>query len=140
MGGGGGLQGSFSISEQARPVLQAEDIRSVGHGQQLLKIAGIPHVVLAERTPWYEYPELSRRLNDPREITNGVADHWRPHRLKRQLFLPAPLPEEEPDSEEEVDFNAKLLAMQMEDNEALRQRIAELESQQALSATKDDHA
>lgn len=124
MGGGGGLQGSFSVSEQARPVLQPEDIRAIGEGKQLIKIAASPNMLVAERTPWFEYPELRRRLNDPREITSGVADYWQPQRLKRSP--PPPPPEVEEDPKPSVD---EMLAMALAENDALRDQLAELKEQ-----------
>lgn len=125
MGGGGGLQGSFSVSEQARSVLQTEDIRAVGHGQQLLKVAGCPFMILAERVPWFEYPALKRTLRDPREINTGVAD-WKPARRKRTFTLPPPPPEVEEDYAPSSD---ELLAMALAENDGLREQLAELKEQ-----------
>lgn len=126
MGGGGGHQGSFSISEQARPVLQSEDTRAIGEGQQLLKVAGIPHLVHAQRRAWFKYPELSRRLRDVRDINSGIAD-WKQERRKRQLFLPPPpdpLPDENADPPTE-----DLLAMALAELDAALEKNAELKAQ-----------
>lgn len=136
MGGGGGLQGSFSVSEQARSVLQAEDSRAVGEGQQLLKIAGIPHIVLAERMPWFEYPKLAGRLNDPRDITRGLAENWTQRRMKRNLTVPPPPEEDEPDEM----TDAELLSMALEENDHLRDQIGALKEklEEATGAQKFD--
>lgn len=128
MGGGGGLQGSFSVSEQARPVLQTEDIRAVGHGQQILKVAGCPYIIVAERMAWFDYPELKRILRDPREINSGVAESWRPVRRKRTLMLPPPPPPEI--DEEATPSSDELLAMALAENDALREQLAELKEQE----------
>lgn len=127
MGGGGGLQGSFSTSEQARPVLQTEDIRAVGHGQQILKVAGCPYMIVADRKAWFEHPALRRTLRDPREINSGVAESWRPVRRKRTLMLPPPPPEIEEDTTPSSD---ELLAMALAENDALREQLAELKEQE----------
>ena len=122
MGGGGGLNGGFGINEVARPVLQTEDIRAVGEGQQLLKVAGCPHIIHAGRVPWWEIPSLQHRLRDPREINSGKAD-WKPERRKRVLALPAP-PQPEPDpSKPDED---EMLAFAVAELDARDQQIAEL--------------
>lgn len=87
MGGGGGHSGSFGINEVARPTLQAEDIRAVGHGQQLLKVAGIPHLFHASRHAWFDVPSWRNVLRDPRDISRGLID-WKPERRKRTFALP----------------------------------------------------
>lgn len=127
MGGGGGLQGSFSTSEQARAVLQTEDIRSVGHGQQILKVAGCPYMIVADRKAWFEHPALRKTLRDPREINSGVAANWKPERRKRTLMLPPPAPEIEEDHSPSSD---ELLAMALAENDGLRQQLAELKEQE----------
>jgi len=128
MGGGGGKSAAFSINEVARPVLQAEDIRAIGKGQQLLKVAGCPYLIHAGRVPWYQIPSLRNRLRDPREINTGVAD-WSPVRRKRVLAIPAPEPSEatsfEPDSDE-------LLAMALAENDDLRDQLANEKDRKAV--------
>jgi len=127
MGGGGGLQGSFSTSEQARPVLQGEDIRAVGHGQQILKVAGCPYMIVADRKAWFEHRELNRILRDPREINSGVAENWKPARRKRTLMLPAPPPEIEEEFKPE---DSEVIAMLVAENDDLREQLAELKEQE----------
>lgn len=121
MGGGGGLQGSFSINETARPVMQAEDIRAVGEGQQLLKVAGCPHLIHAARVPWFNIPSVETRLRDVREITTGETN-WKPERRKRVQALPAPQIEPEtPEPDED-----EMLAFAVAELDAKNQQIAEL--------------
>jgi len=121
MGGGGGLQGSFSTSETARPVMQTEDIRAVGQGQQLLKVAGCPYLIHAMRVPWYHIPSVEKRLLDVRDISTGNTD-WKSEKRKRVCALPAPVDEtdsEEPDEDE-------LLAFAVAENEQLQEQVSEL--------------
>ena len=121
MGGGGGLQGSFSINETARPVMQTEDIRAVGEGQQLLKVAGCPHLIHAARVPWFHIPSVETRLRDVREISSGETN-WKPERRKRVHALPAPQTEPDtPESDED-----EMLAFAVAELDAKDQQIAEL--------------
>ena len=128
MSGGGGLNGSFATSETARPVFQAEDIRAVGYGEQLLKISGCPHIFHAERVPWFEFPLLEQHLNDPRDITNGKAAHWVPVKRKRMLALPSPPPEPAPPSPEPDD--RALLDMALVENEELQAQLDKLKKKE----------
>ena len=121
MGGGGGLQGSFSINETARPVMQTEDIRSVGEGQQLLKVAGCPHLIHAERYPWWDIPSVENQLLSVKDIDDGTAD-WKPERRKRVYALPAPPVEDEPQEQDDDDF----IQFLTNENESLQGQIAEL--------------
>lgn len=123
--GGGGLQGSFAVNEVARPVMQTEDIRKIGAGKQLLKLADCPYLIEAERRPWFDSPILCSLIRDVRKISDGTAN-WRPEPRKRMRLLPAPppLPEEEfkPDDSE-------MIAMLLAENDALRDQLAELKEQ-----------
>jgi len=121
MGGGGGLQGSFSINETARPVMQTEDIRAVGEGQQLLKVVGCPHLIHAARVPWFNIPSVETRLRDVREISTGETS-WKPERRKRVHALPAP--QTEPDAPEPDED--EMLAFAVAELDAKDQQIAEL--------------
>ncbi len=68
---GGQVEGlSMGISEQARPVLQAEDIRLLGDRRQLLKLPGFP-LFVADRIPFYEIDPFRDRLGDVREVARG---------------------------------------------------------------------
>ena len=68
---GGQVEGlSMGISEQARPVLQAEDIRLLGDRRQLLKLPGFP-LFVADRIPFYEIDPFRDRLGDVRDIARG---------------------------------------------------------------------
>jgi len=68
---GGQVEGlSTGISEQARPVLQVEDIRAIGEGRQLLKLPGHP-LFVAERIPFYEIDPFRDQLRDVRDVARG---------------------------------------------------------------------
>lgn len=58
---------SKRISEQARPVLQVEDIRAIGEGRQLLKLPGYP-LFVAERIPFFEIDPFRDQIGDVREV------------------------------------------------------------------------
>jgi type IV secretion system protein VirD4 len=65
--------GGLGIHEQPRPVLQTEDIRAIGDRRQLLKIAGVPHLVVAERIPFYEVDPWKDQIGDVRVVHKGAA-------------------------------------------------------------------
>lgn len=68
---GGQVEGlSMGISEQARPVMQAEDVRSLGDGHQLLKVPGHP-LFAAERIPFFDIEPFRTQLGDVRDIARG---------------------------------------------------------------------
>lgn len=69
--GGVVASGGLGIQEQKRPVLQVEDIRAIGEGRQLLKVAGIPHLVAAERVPFYEVDPWKYQIGDVRTVHKG---------------------------------------------------------------------
>lgn len=71
---GGSIQNSgSSISEQRRSVLQSEDILNYGDNRQLLRFAGFPHLVEADRVPWYELSPYRDQLQDTRLLFSGEA-------------------------------------------------------------------
>lgn len=68
---GGQVEGlSMGISEQARPVLQAEDTRALGDRRQILKLPGHP-LFVADRIPFFEIEPFRTQLNDVRDIARG---------------------------------------------------------------------
>ena len=68
---GGQVEGlSMGISEQARPVLQSEDVRALGDTRQLLKVPGHP-LFVAERIPFYDIDPFRDQLGDVREVARG---------------------------------------------------------------------
>jgi type IV secretion system protein VirD4 len=67
-GGGQVASASFGVSEQARPVLQSEDILAIGEGKQLVRTNGA-HLYLLDRVPWYTVPRWANTLKDVRTLT-----------------------------------------------------------------------
>lgn len=69
--GGGEVEAlSIGVSEHARPVLQAETIRLIGDGKQILKLPGFP-LFVTERIPYYEIEPWRHQLRDVREIVTA---------------------------------------------------------------------
>lgn len=62
---GSSTSSSTSTSHQTRPVLQSEDVRAIGDGLSLLRIAGAP-LVICGRLPWYEMSGAHEIIHDPR--------------------------------------------------------------------------
>jgi type IV secretion system protein VirD4 len=58
----------WSVSEHARPLLQAHDLRLMGPKKMLLRVYGHPYFI-ADRIPYYEIAETANCLRDPREVT-----------------------------------------------------------------------
>lgn len=70
---GGQVEGlSKGISEQARAVLQVEDIRAIGEGRQILKLPGHP-LFVADRIPFHEIDPFRDQLLDVRDVAGGDA-------------------------------------------------------------------
>jgi type IV secretion system protein VirD4 len=68
--GGAVAHDSFRRSEQKRPVLQSEDIRRVGDGQQIIKMPGFP-LFVANRIPYYRITPWKDQLFDVRDLHFG---------------------------------------------------------------------
>lgn len=66
--GGQVASASFGVNEQARPVLQTEDILAIGEGKQLMRTNGA-HLYLIERVPWFTVPRWQNVLKDVRTLT-----------------------------------------------------------------------
>ncbi|WP_340316136.1 hypothetical protein [Rhizorhabdus argentea] len=61
----------MGISEKARKVLQAEDIRAIGDGRQILKVAAIPSLIVGERLPYFVVDPWKDQLKDVRKLHTG---------------------------------------------------------------------
>ena len=71
---GGQVEGlSTGISEQARAVLQVEDIRALGHSRQLLKLPGHP-LFVADRMPFFVIDPFMHQLGDVRDVACGAVE------------------------------------------------------------------
>ncbi|MCP1551673.1 MULTISPECIES: type IV secretory system conjugative DNA transfer family protein [Methylorubrum] len=70
--GGQVASASFGLTEHARPVLQAEDIRAVHQGRQILRVSG-NHLFVADRVPWFTVPRWRDALRDVRTLHHAVS-------------------------------------------------------------------
>lgn len=71
IGGGAVESAGTNRGESRRPVLQAEDIRGIGLGKQIIKIAGLPQLVVCDRLPFYEVAPWKDQIGDVRELHSG---------------------------------------------------------------------
>lgn len=52
--GGGAIESAgTNRGESRRPVLQTEDIRAIGNGRQIIKLAGLPQLIVCDMLPFY---------------------------------------------------------------------------------------
>jgi type IV secretion system protein VirD4 len=72
--GGGAVETAGSNRNEARrPVLQSEDIRGIGAGRQIIKVAGLPPLFVCERLPYYTVNPWKAQLRDVRDLHAGKA-------------------------------------------------------------------
>lgn len=60
-----------SRSEQRRAVLQSEDIRAIGEGRQIIRLAGRPRLFVCDRVPFYKVKPWADQLHDVRDLHSG---------------------------------------------------------------------
>lgn len=70
-GGGVVETAGANLGEMARPVLQAEDIRSISDRRQIVRVAGHPYLFVAERVPYFEVDPWKDQLLDVRALHRG---------------------------------------------------------------------
>ena len=70
--GGQVASASFGISEHARPVLQAEDIRTINDQQMILRVRG-NHLFVVDRVPWFKVARWRDALRDVRTLHHAVT-------------------------------------------------------------------
>lgn len=70
-GGGVVETAGANLGEMARPVLQAEDIRSISDRRQIIRAAGYPYLLVAERIPWFDVDPWKHQLRDVRALHRG---------------------------------------------------------------------
>lgn len=63
--------GAANLGESKRPVLQAEDIVGLGPHQQILRIASMPRLLIADAVPYYEVEPWSSQIRDVRVLHRG---------------------------------------------------------------------
>ena len=72
--GGGAIESAgTNRGESRRPVLQAEDIRAIGNGKQIIKLAGLPQLVVCDMLPFYTVEPWKSQIGDVRELHGGSA-------------------------------------------------------------------
>ncbi len=62
-----------NLGENRRFVLQSEDIVGLGNRKQILKIADMPRLVIADSVPFYEVDPWKYQIEDVRDLHKGVS-------------------------------------------------------------------
>lgn len=62
-----------NLGEARRAVLQSEDIRGIGTGQQIIRVAGLPHLLVCERVHFDDVDPWRHQLRDVRTLHKGVV-------------------------------------------------------------------
>lgn len=67
--GGGAIESAgTNRGESRRPVLQTEDIRAIGNGKQIIKLAGLPQLIVCDTLPFYSVEPWKSQIGDVREL------------------------------------------------------------------------
>lgn len=66
---------SASLGESKRPVLQSEDIKALGAARHIIKVAMMPHLIVADGVPHYRVDPWNKYLRDVRRLITGEADN-----------------------------------------------------------------
>ncbi|MBV2147685.1 type IV secretory system conjugative DNA transfer family protein [Sphingobium sp. AS12] len=74
VGGGAVESAGNNRGETRRAVLQSEDIRAVGAGRQIIKVAGIPSLFVCDRLPFYAVDPWKDQIGDVRDLHKGEAN------------------------------------------------------------------
>ncbi|MCW2368825.1 type IV secretory system conjugative DNA transfer family protein [Sphingobium sp. B11D3D] len=70
--GGGAVETSGrNRGESRRAVLQSEDIRAIGAGRQIVKVAGLSPLVVCDRLPFFAVDPWRSQIRDVRELHQG---------------------------------------------------------------------
>lgn len=62
-----------NLGEGRRTVLQSEDIRGIGAGRQIIKVAGLSRLIVCDRLPYYTVMPWTDQILDVRDLHRGVA-------------------------------------------------------------------
>lgn len=73
IGGGAVESAGTNRGESRRPVLQSEDIRGIGAGRQIIKVAGLPQLAVCDRLPFYAVAPWDRQIGDVRTMHQGTS-------------------------------------------------------------------
>ncbi|MFZ2996030.1 type IV secretory system conjugative DNA transfer family protein [Sphingobium sp.] len=62
-----------NLGESKRAVLQSENIREIGDGRQIIRVAGMPHLIKCDRIPFFEVDPWKFQIRDVRDLHKGVS-------------------------------------------------------------------
>ena len=71
VGGGAVESAGANRGETRRAVLQSEDIRSIGAGRQIIKLAGLSPLIVCDRLPFFTIHPWRDQLGDVRVLHGG---------------------------------------------------------------------
>jgi type IV secretion system protein VirD4 len=71
VGGGAVESAGRNRSETRRAVLQSEDIRRIGDGRQIIKVAGLQPLFVCQRLPFYTVSPWKDQIGDVRTLHMG---------------------------------------------------------------------
>jgi type IV secretion system protein VirD4 len=61
-----------NLGESKRAVLQSEDIREIGDGRQIIRVAGMPYLIDCERVPFFKVDPWKNQIRDVRDLHKGI--------------------------------------------------------------------
>ncbi len=61
-----------NLGEARRAVLQSEDIRSIGAGRQIIRVAGLAHLLVCDRVHFDDVEPWKSQLRDVRDLHKGI--------------------------------------------------------------------
>lgn len=62
-----------NLGESKRAVLQSEDIRKIGDGRQIIRVAGMPYLLVCDRIPFFKIDPWRDQIRDVRDLHKGVS-------------------------------------------------------------------
>lgn len=72
---GGVIQtANANLSETKRPVLQAGDVIALGPTRQVIRVASMPHLLVADAVPYFTVDPWRTQVRDVRELHKGLTD------------------------------------------------------------------
>lgn len=65
--------GAANLGEAKRAVLQSEDIIGLGNRRQIIRVTGMPRLIVAESVPFYDVDPWRNQIRDVRDLHAGRA-------------------------------------------------------------------
>lgn len=62
-----------NLGESKRPVLQSEDIRAIGAGRQIIRVAGLSNLLVCDRVHFDDVDPWKAQLRDVRDLHKGAT-------------------------------------------------------------------